>query len=212
MIEAHLPLPLLLAAEHMFNQAINQDQAVKSRMTALAGLVFEIHLTLPRLRVFLTPTAQGGVILRRDFEGLSDAQISTSVFGMLRTRQGADGMDALFSGDIGIEGDQKAAESLLRLLSDLDYDVFPMLSNRIGTAPAGLIERRVMSFKRHFTEWRRTRQIEQADFLVYERQLLVDGGDVQLWMDGVDTARDHVDHLANRLQTLEQRAAVGAGS
>lgn len=212
MIEAHLPLPLLLAAERMFNQAINQDQAVKPRMAALAGLVFEIHLTLPRLRIFLTPTTQGGVILRRDFEGLSDAQISTSVFGMLRTQQGADGMDALFSGDIQIEGDQKSAESLLRLLSDLDVDVFAMLANRIGAAPAGLIERRVMSFKRHFTEWRRTRQIEQADFLVYERQLLVDGGDVQSWMDGVDTARDHVDHLENRLKKLEQRAADGAGS
>lgn len=204
MIEAQLPLPILLALEHTINQTIREDSAACARLAKLDGLVFDIHLSQPNVRVFLTPTAQG-VVLRRDFDGLPDSTISASTLGLWRASRPAQGMDALFAGDIRIEGDQDAAQALLRVFSDLDIDVFAKLAEHIGAAPAGLIERRVNTIKKHFSEWRRTRQIEQVDFLIYESQLLVDGHDVQQWMDGVDAARDHVDQLAARLKRLDAR-------
>lgn len=207
MIEAQIPLPLLLAAERMINQAVALDPSAKTRLAVLSGRVFEIHLTTPGFRLYITPTAQGELLFRRDFEAVSDAQITTSAFSMLRLQQGADGMDALFSGDIHIEGNQQAAESFLRTLNGLDIDIFALLAERIGVVPTGLIERRVMAFKKHFAEWRRTRQIEQADFLVHERRLLAEGGDVQTWMDDVDAIRDHVDQLAGRLKVIDGRLA-----
>lgn len=211
MIEAKFPLPLLLAAERIVNQAIAEDELARDRMAALSGLVFEIHLTTPALRLYLTPTNLGTILIRRDFDAMADAQITASAVGLARvaTTRG-EGMDALFSGDIRIDGNQRAAESLLRTLNALDIDVFGILAERIGTGPAGLLERRAMRFRANFTDWRRTRQIEQADFLVYERQVLVPADSVQSWMDEVDGARDHVDRLEVRIRRLTQRMAENA--
>lgn len=205
MIEANFPLPLLLAAERIVHKAIGEDASARDRMANLSGLVFEIHLTTPPLRLYLTPTTSGTVLIRRDFDGMPDAKISASAFALARVAtSGGQNMEALFSGDIRIEGNQRVAESLLRVLNELDIDFFGMLAERIGVAPSGLLERRMLRFRQHFADWRRTRQIEQADFLVYERQLLAEGAAVQTWMDGVDGARDHVDRLDERIRRLTQ--------
>ncbi|ANJ66419.1 hypothetical protein A9404_02615 [Halothiobacillus diazotrophicus] len=211
MIEAKFPLPLLLAAERIVNQAIGEDVSARDRMATLSGLVFEIHLTSPTLRLYLTPTSLGTILIRRDFDAMPDAQITTSAIGLARlATTGSEGMDALFSGDIRIDGNPRAAESFLRVLNELDIDFFGILAERIGVGPAGLLERRAMRFRENFTDWRRTRQIEQADFLVYERQLLVPADAVQSWMDEVDGARDHVDRLEARIRCLTQRMTESA--
>ncbi|MHB8920726.1 MAG: ubiquinone biosynthesis accessory factor UbiJ [Halothiobacillus sp.] len=201
MIGATLPLPVMLVIERAINQRIRRDDAARQSLPRLNGRLFEMSLRDPVVRFFITITPEG-ILLLRDTEDSPDATICASSLGLLRAGRAAHKMEALFAGDIQIQGDQDAAQLFLRLLGDLDSDPFAALAERIGVAPAGLIERKVEQIRQQVQIWRRTRQIESADFLVFERAVLIDRAEMQQWLDEVDALRDQVDQLAMRIDTL----------
>ncbi|MHB9020726.1 MAG: ubiquinone biosynthesis accessory factor UbiJ [Halothiobacillus sp.] len=201
MIGATLPLPVMLVIERAINQRIRRDDAARQSLPRLNGRLFEMSLRDPAVRFFITITPEG-ILLLRDTEDSPDATIRASSLGLLRAGRAAHKMEALFAGDIQIQGDQDAAQLFLRLLGDLDSDPFAALAERIGVAPAGLIERKVEQIRQQVQIWRRTRQIESADFLVFERAVLIDRAEMQQWLDEVDALRDQVDQLAMRIDTL----------
>jgi ubiquinone biosynthesis protein UbiJ len=209
MIGATPPLPLLLLIERALNHRLARDPSAALALQALQGRLFEIFLRDPAIRLYISLTAQG-VLLLRDTEDTPDATVRASSWALLRASQAAHPMDALFSGDIQIEGDQAAAQQFLRLLAELDSDPFARLAERIGVAPAGLVERKAMQLRQQAAIWRRTRQIETADFLTYERAALVPRPVMQAWLDEVDTLRDRVDLLAARLDRLATQPQHGA--
>ncbi len=201
MIGATLPLPVMLVIERAINQRIQRDDAARQSLPWLNGRLFEMSLRDPVVRFFITITPEG-ILLLRDTEDSPDATIRASSLGLLRAGRAAHKMEALFTGDIQIQGDQDAAQLFLRLLGDLDSDPFAALAERIGVAPAGLLERKVEQIRQQAQIWRRTRQIESADFLVFERAVLIDRAGMQQWLDEVDALRDQVDQLAMRIDTL----------
>ncbi|HQT44252.1 MAG TPA: SCP2 sterol-binding domain-containing protein [Halothiobacillus sp.] len=201
MIGATLPLPVMLVIERAINQRIQRDDAARQSLPRLNGRLFEMSLRDPVVRFFITITPEG-ILLLRDTEDSPDATIRASSLGLLRAGRAAHKMEALFTGDIQIQGDQDAAQLFLRLLGDLDSDPFAALAERIGVAPAGLLERKVEQIRQQAQIWRRTRQIESADFLVFERAVLIDRAGMQQWLDEVDALRDQVDQLAMRIDTL----------
>ncbi|MGC8698106.1 MAG: ubiquinone biosynthesis accessory factor UbiJ [Halothiobacillus sp.] len=194
-------MPLLLLIERALNHHIARDPSAAPALRALQGRLFEVLLRDPALRLSISITPEG-VLLLRDTEDMPDATLRASSWALLRASQAAHKMDALFTGDIQIEGDQAAAQQFLRLLVNLDSDPFALLAERVGAAPAGLIERKVEQMRAQAAIWRRTRQIEAADFLIFERALLTERPAMQQWLDAVDTLRDEVDSLAARIERL----------
>ncbi len=209
MIGATPPLPLLLLIERALNHRIARDPAAAPALHALQGRLFDVVLRDPAIRLYISITTEG-VLLLRDTEDTPDASLRASSWALLRASQAAHKMEALFSGDIQIEGDQAAAQQFLRLLGDLDSDPFAILAERIGAAPAGLIERKAMQIRQQADIWRRTRQIEAADFLIFERALLPDRPAMHQWLDAVDTLRDQVDLLAARIERLAPQSKPAA--
>ncbi len=201
MIGATPPLPLLLLVERALNHRIARDPAAQPALHALQGRMFAVALRDPAIHFFIQITAQG-VLLLRDTDDTPDARVQASSWALLRANHAAHPMNALFSGDIQIEGDQAAAQQFLRWLADLDSDPFAVLAERIGVAPAGLIERKAMQLRQQAAIWRRTRQIELADYLVHERDVLIPRAEMHSWLDEVDTLRDRVDVLAARIEKL----------
>lgn len=206
MIGTTLPLPLMLMVEKTLNQRLKQDTSSLQRLQKLNGLVFEVALRDPSLSFFITSTPEG-ILLLRHHEAYADARILASSLGLLRASRTEHKMDALFNGDIQIEGNQAAAESLLHILGEIDSDPFARLADKIGAAPAGFIERKVDQIRSQAKIWRRTRQLEGADFMVYERAWLVETEVLQAQLDEIDVVRDRVDRLAARIERLATRTA-----
>lgn len=204
MIGTTLPLPLMLMVEKTLNQRLKQDNSSLQQLQKLNGLVFEIALRDPAMNFFLIPTPEG-VCLLRHHEAIPDARIAASTLGLFRASRNEHKMDALFNGDLTIEGNQAAAESLLRILGGVDSDPFARLADIIGIAPAGLIERQVDQMRTQVGIWRRTRQLETVDFVLYERSLLAEPEQIQAHLDGIDAVRDRVDRLALRIDHLVER-------
>lgn len=196
---------LLTPIEASLNALIARDPETLSRLQRQTGLVFELRLQHPSLQLFLTPTDEG-LLLRSRFDGLVDSHIDTTGFALLRAAQSGGSLDSLFDGDIVIEGDQEAGERFLRTLAHLDIDWADWLAQHIGPAAAGIIEQHAQKRTRQFREWRESRQIEQADYLVHDSRLLADALDVADFLDEVDGIRDRVDQLMRRIDKLATQA------
>ncbi len=211
MIGTTLPLPLMLMVEKTINQRLVQDTSSLQRLQKLNGLVFEVILRDPALSFFITSTPEG-VLLLRHHEAYPDARITASSLGLIRASRAEHKMDALFNGDIQIEGNQAAAESLLRILGAIDSDPFARLADKIGVAPAGFIERKVDRIRAQAQIWRRTRQLEAADFMVFERAWLVEPDALRSQLDEIDVVRDRVDRLTARIEQLAARTTNDRGA
>ncbi len=206
-----VPTPVLLLLEHMLNRQIRRDASVGSRWQALADHRVLFSLRDPSVSLVFCVTPQG-VLLLRELEGIPSATIHASSLGLLRARHAASSLDALFAGDVQIEGDQAIAESLLRLLVGLDFDFFAVLSEKVGAAPAGWLGNRWRQRQVERDIWRDTRALELKDFLVYERAALPAESSLLAWGDAVDGVRDRTDRLIARLTRLEAQPATPGAS
>ncbi len=197
-----IPIPVMLLLERALNQQIRRDSAVFTQWQKLADQRIVLLLRDPALSLVLC-ISETGVLLLREIEGLPTATIHASTLGLLRARQADAPMDALFAGDVRIEGNQAAAESVLRLLLAMDTDFFALLAEKIGAAPAGWLGLRWQARQQARAIWRQTRALELKDFLIFERAALPSMPAVQDWGDEVDALRDRTDQLETRIARLE---------
>lgn len=201
-----LPLPILLLLESALNRQIRRDSALFAQWQTLADRRITFDLRDPNLSLALCVTPQG-VLLLREIEGMPSATIHASFLGLIRAQQSASPLDALFAGDVQIDGDQALAERILRLLLTMDTDFFAVLAEKIGVAPAGWLGLRWQERRTERSVWRETRSLELKDFLVFERSALPTSQAAQEWGDAVDSLRDRTDQLLARVAHLE---ALGA--
>lgn len=206
-----VPTPALLFLEYTLNRQMRRDASVRSRWQTLVDHRVFFSLRDPNLSIVFCVTPQG-VLLLREIEGVPSATIYASSFGLLRARHAASPLDALFSGDVQIEGDQAIAESLLRLLVGLDFDFFAELAEKLGAAPSGWFENRWRNRQTEREIWRDTRALELKDFLVYEQAVLPMESSLLTWSDAVDGVRDRTDRLIARLACLETQPATPGAS
>ncbi|HZJ81389.1 MAG TPA: SCP2 sterol-binding domain-containing protein [Guyparkeria sp.] len=199
---------LRITAESALNRLIRRDPTAWERLASQAGLVFALQLKHPSLRLTVTPTTDG-LMWRTDDDLKADAIIHSSGPGLLAALQrqhdrGRD-MDALFAGDLVIEGNEAAATRFLRTLRGLEIDWADWLAKYIGVSPAGVIEQAARQARDNAAEWRETRRLELHDYLVHEAQLVADAFDLPDFLDTVDETRTAVERLERRLIDLETR-------
>ena len=197
---------LRFSAESALNRLIRLDPVARERLARQAGLVFSLRIEHPTVILTFTPTTDG--LMWRAAEDLTpDAVINSSGPGLLSALQRDHDMDALFAGDLAIDGDEAEATRFLRTLRELDIDWADWLAERIGVSAAGLIEQGARQLRRTSSEWRETRRIEQHDYLVHDAQLVADEFDLPGFHDEVDTTRSAVERLERRIASLENRAS-----
>lgn len=193
---------LRFTAESAINRLIRLDPVARERLARQAGLVFSLQLEHPAALLTFTPTTDG--LMWRAADDLTpDAVIHSSGPALLAALQRGHDMDALFAGDVSIEGDEAEATRFLRTLRGLDIDWADWLAERIGVSAAGLVEQAARKTRRTASEWRETRRIEQHDYLVHEAQLIADEFDLPAFLDAVDDTRSAVERLERRVTRLE---------
>ncbi|HER35400.1 MAG: SCP2 sterol-binding domain-containing protein [Halothiobacillaceae bacterium] len=196
---------LRFTAESAINRLIRLDPVARARLARQAGRVFSVQIEHPTARLTVTPTTDG--LMWRAADDLTpDAVIHSSGPALLTALQRGHDSDALFAGDLVIEGDEDEATRFLRTLRGLDIDWADWLAARIGVSAAGLAEQAARRARARASEWRETRRIEQHDYLVHDAALVADEFDLPAFLDAVDTTRSAVERLERRLMQLEDRS------
>ncbi|HED40609.1 MAG TPA: sterol-binding protein, partial [Chromatiales bacterium] len=121
----------LAALEAAINHCLQFDPDALQRLRALSGKVVGIELLGLNLKFYLLPESTG-LQLRTEFEGEVDVWLRGAPLSMMRMGLGGDQQQALFSGDVEIEGDTETGQRVRDIMNELDLDWEEQLSKLVG--------------------------------------------------------------------------------
>jgi ubiquinone biosynthesis accessory factor UbiJ len=199
----HLPPLLLMSAEKLIEHAVRLDPPSAHCLAQLADKVLCLHLSPPDIRIWLLPHAHG-IALLHHYDGTADVSIHGAPLSLLRLMQ-TDDNRLLNQGEVVLEGDSAVAQRLTHCLKNLEIDWEEQLSHLVGDIPAHWLGHNL----RQLHTWGRTHSANWAshigEYAQEEAHWLPPAAEVTAFMDDVDTIRDDIERLHQRILRLEQK-------
>lgn len=190
-----------MTGERAIAALLSLDPETRGRLARIDGRVIRLHITEPALEFALAIVDERIDVLRR-YDGEVDVTISGSL-SALRSLQ--DGRDALYTGDVRIDGDVGVAQQLSDIANGLDIDLEEIVAPFVG----GTLARRLGLFSQDIGRWHeRTRAAlreDTADYLVEESELLAPADAVASFGSDVDELRSAVDRLEVHVRRTERQ-------
>ncbi len=197
-----LPLPLSLAIERGFEVVLRLDPDVRTRLQELDGKVIEVQLTQPSISLVLAIVG-GRIQVLGELDDPADTTIRGSLSALQSLRQGN---DAVYRGDVTIEGDVGTGQVLNDILGSIDPDWEELVSPFMGDALA----HRMGVVAKQFGQWsertRSTLRTNTSDYLQEEAEVLAPNAAIKEFCAEVDDMRAATDRLAARVRRLERTA------
>ena len=103
--------------EQALNQVLALDPAIKSRLQRYHGRVIALNFRGPEITLYLAP-GPDGIAVYQHYEHEADCTISGSPLTFVRLGAGADAVESLFEGQLGITGDTELGHHFGRLIGD----------------------------------------------------------------------------------------------
>ncbi len=191
----------LAAFEAAINHCLQFDPDALQRLRALSGKVVGIELLGLNLKFYLLPESTG-LQLRTEFEGEVDVWLRGAPLSMMRMGLGGDQQQALFSGDVEIEGDTETGQRVRDIMNELDLDWEEQLSKLVGDVVGHKIGNVVRGVADWAAQTRTTLAQDVGEYLQEESRLLPHREEIGPFLEAVDTLRADVDRLEARLQRL----------
>jgi ubiquinone biosynthesis protein UbiJ len=176
------------------------DPETAERLDLLDGKVIRFCVTAPEISVVFS-VVDRHVDVFSDFDGSVDITL-TGTLAALRTLQ--TGNDALYRGDVKVDGDMKLAKSLKTVLSGLDPDWQEWLSPVTGDTMAHQLGVAAERLSAWFDRTSSALSESTRDYLQEDSELLVGPGEVARFCTDVDDLRAAVDRLDARLDLAEK--------
>ncbi|MEE9322385.1 MAG: SCP2 sterol-binding domain-containing protein [Granulosicoccus sp.] len=176
------------------------DPKTAERLDLLDGKVIRVCVTSPDIDVVFS-VVDRAVNVFSDFDGDVDITL-TGTLAALRTLQ--TGNDALYRGDVKIEGDMQLAKSLKTVISGVDLDWQEWLSPVMGDTVAHQLGVAVEHFSSWFDRTSSAMQDNTREYLQEESELLAPSSEVDYFCSEVDELRASVDRLEARLDLTEK--------
>ena len=203
---AWMPQPLRKLAgralESALNHTLSLDPDTQQKLAALNGRRVQLHLRGPEIALAVTVT-DGRLQVGPPDEAsqLKVAATPGSLLAMMFRRD----EDGIAPGKVEIAGDAELARRLEKLASKFAPDFEEAFARTFGDVlgvPLGKAVRKGLMHARetatHLTE-------DSADWLRDEARVALAPGEVETFLDGVDTLRERSERLDSRVQRLIRR-------
>ncbi|ASJ70153.1 ubiquinone biosynthesis accessory factor UbiJ [Granulosicoccus antarcticus] len=201
-----LPMPLNVFLEQTIEVLLKLDPETRERLETLDGKLIRVNVTSPPMSVTVSVT-DGRVYVVADATEVADTTISGSL-AALRSLPG--GNEALYRGEVTLEGDLGAGQELKQIIAGIDPDWEELVSPLVGDTLAY----RLGTAGRHLGAWlERTRsslQQNTSEYLQEEAELLAPNSEVRDFCNQIDDVRARADRLEARLRKLERATARDA--
>lgn len=208
----NLPFPITLALEKAIEAVLRLDPETRQRLTSIDGSVVRINITAPATSVMLI-VVDGKVQLSPpdDADGL-DASADTTITGsVLALRSLLNGNDAVYKGDVTIEGDVGTSQQLKQILSLLDPDWQDAVSPFLGDSVTHRLDRAQTQLGRWLQRSRHSFDLNTSEYLQEEIELLAPNAEVDSFCEEVDELRAASDRLEAHVQRLEAACVIDTG-
>lgn len=203
-----LPSPVNAAIERAIDALLKLDPETRQRLSSLEGKVIAVNITSPTLSVVLSIVNQ-----RINVIGQTDTPADTTLSGSLSAlRSLSSGNDALYQGDVSVEGDIGIGQELKELVAALDPDWEEFLSPVLGDT----MVHQLSLFKDGFSSWmQRTGSAMRqntSEYLQEEAEVLAPNSEIHAYCLEVDDVRAAADRLEARVKRMEAQQKAPAGS
>ncbi|MFC5742441.1 ubiquinone biosynthesis accessory factor UbiJ [Dyella tabacisoli] len=201
-----LPQPLRALAgralESALNHALSLDPDTVQRLAALNGRSVQLHLRGPELALAVTvENSRLKVGPAQDDSHLRVAATPGSLLAMLLRR----GDDGIAPGKVEIAGDAELARRLEKLASHFAPDFEEAFARTFGDVLGVPLAKAVRHGLAHARETADHLTQDTADWLREEARIAIAPGEVENFLDGVDSLRERSERLESRLARLEQQ-------
>ena len=204
---AWLPRPLRKLAGRALESALNHtlalDPDTQQRLAALDGRSVQLHLRGPEL--VLAVTVEGGrLAVGPPLAETAQLRVAATPGSLLAMalRRGDDGMAP---GKVEIAGDAELARRLEKLASAFAPDFEEAFARRFGDVLGVPLARAIRNGLQHARDTAGHLTEDGADWLRDEARLAPAAGEVDDFLDGVDTVRERSERLEARMARLRQR-------
>lgn len=196
--------PLIIATlEATINAYLSLDDNVDAFLTPLNGKVVAVTITPFNETLYLCPTSNNIQCL--DYlPTASDTQITGSLMALGFMGLSGKPMNALFSGDVLIEGDTEIGRKFQDLFAKLDFDLEAKLARLTGETVAHNLAEFFRAGKNWSRESLKTLKLNTSEFLQEETRELPAKPEADLFYADVDELRSDFDRLQSRLERLER--------
>jgi len=204
-----LPQPLRRLAgralETALNHTLSLDPDTQQRLIALNGRRVLLHLRGPEIALAIT-VEDGRLKVGPPDENASGSQLRVaatpgSLLAMLFKRDD----DGISPGKVEIAGDAELARRLEKLATTFAPDFEEAFARTFGDVLGVPIAKAVRKALSHAKETATHLTEDSADWLREESRLALAPGEVEGFLDGVDTLRERSDRLESRVQRLVRR-------
>lgn len=204
----NIPQPVhIRVLEDALNHYLNLDPDTPSRFTALSGKVIAVELEGLGRGIYFAPEPDGVRILA-GYAGVPDTTLRGTPWALFRMgRLQSDGRAAraaLASGEVRISGDIELGQRFKQILDAVEIDWEEHLAGFVGDLLAhklGNAARAVQGWGRQAAD---TLGLDFAEYQQEEAHNLPRPDDVRNFIGAVDTLRDDVERLEQRVGRLRR--------
>lgn len=197
-----LPFPLSMSLEAAINAVLRLDPDTREQLSSIDGKSIRINVTNPDVSVLLVVDGSTVRVVQHNDEP-ADTTISGSVAAL---RSMMAGNEALYTGEVRIDGDASVGQALKLILAGLDPDWQDAVSTVLGDSLTHRLDRAGQQFRKWLARTGESTRLNTADYLQEEIELLAPDSEVRRYCSDVDDLRAEADRLEARLRLLEQRA------
>lgn len=204
-----IPDAALAALETAINHYIALDPEGAARLGPLAGRLIAFEFKGFGNRLYFIPGAEGFQIFGA-YDAEPDCLLRGTSLALARLGLGGRKEDALFSGQVEVEGDTALAQRFGDFMAGLEIDWEEQMSRLTGDALAHALGSRL----RAAGHWgRRSLDIlglDLKEYLQEEGRLLPTRYELEGFLDAVDRLRDDGERLAARVERLHRLLQTGS--
>ncbi len=196
--------------EIALNRYLRLERSALEECAALSGKSIALHLADLGWAFVIEPHAAGVRVLA-DSEIPPDVRVSAPSMRLLQLAlRSAAATSAGLPAGLEVEGDTELLTRFNALLARVGFDPEELAAKLLGDAAA----HRVVGSLRELFGWGRhaAQRLSQdtAEYLSEESGDLARSGDIEEWMQGVETLREGADRLEARVALLENKAEQGS--
>lgn len=185
--------------ETLLNQALRLDPTSLHALSKLSGKIIRIEISGMSFTLFID---NQGITVLSDYDGEVDVRIGGAPFTLLRLLLQNE-ITLSNNPEVTINGEIGTAQQLLSILKGLDIDWEEQLAQGLGDIPAHQLSTLFRQCQNYTRERLNTLQLNMSEYLQEESGHLPGHAEIEVFLDAVDTLRDDVERLEQKVQRLE---------
>ena len=184
----------------ILNHALHQNPPSLPLLNRLAGKIIRIELNHLELSLTLFLDVQGITVLS-DYEGEVNVRITGAPFTLLRLLLQEQPLLAN-NPQVSVTGEIGTAQQLLELIRELNTDWEEQIAQWLGDIPTYYLTGSFRQVQEYTQDRFNTLQLNLSEYLQEEARHLPNPVEMELFLDTIDTLRDDLERLEQRIQRL----------